>query len=153
MKKATNVLTVILTAFILSACGSGGGTSSDPSNGGGTGGGGGGGGSSGGDGNAAYYGFSTDSSSKISNQATPLTSGVNQLTIASQVTFNLRNLNNRTLDVMIYQPTCIVGLLTETYSAIFNQRSYNFAVHCFNRGECHGRHLSRASHALRGASL
>lgn len=122
MKKQIRNFFLAITTILLAACGSGGGggggTSSDPSNGGGTGGGGGGGGSSGGDGNAAYYGFSTDSSSKITNQATPLTSGVNQLTIASQVTFNLRNLNNRTLDVMIYQPTCIVGLLTETYSAV-----------------------------------
>lgn len=118
MKNTANILTVLLTAFILTACGSGGGgggSSSDPSNGGGTGGGG---GSSGGDGYAAYYGFSTDSLTKITNQATPLISGVNQFTIASQVSFNLRNLNNRLMDVTIYQPTCTIGLLTETYSAV-----------------------------------
>lgn len=118
--KTAQIYLALIMTMLLTACGSGGGggggSSSDPSNGGGTGGGGG--STSGGDGNAAYYGFSSDSSTKITNQVTPLTSGVNQLTIVSQVSFNLRNLNNRLLDVTIYQPTCIVGLLTETYTAV-----------------------------------
>lgn len=117
--KIINIYLALITTMLLTACGSGGGggggSSSDPSNGGGTGGGG---GSSGGNGSAAYYGFSTDSSTKITNQTSPLASGVNQMTIASEITFNLRNLNTRALDAMIFQPTCIVGLLTETYSAV-----------------------------------
>ena len=75
-------------------------------------------GGGGGSGNAAYYGFSTDSATALTNQSSPLTTGSNQLTIASEVTFNLRNLNTRVLDVMIYQPTCVAGVLTETYSAV-----------------------------------
>ncbi len=116
-KTAQFYLALVVTVF-LAACSPGGGgeSPSDPSNDGGTGGGGG--GSSGGSGEAAYYGFSTDSATKISNQISPLSSGLNQLTIPSQVSFNLRNLNNRQLDVMIYQPTCIEGLLTETYSVV-----------------------------------
>lgn len=113
-----NFFTLVLTLF-LTACGSSGGgsggNSPDPSNGGGTGGGG---NPTNNDGNATYYGFSTDSASVINNQVSPLNSGTNQLTISSQVSFNLRNLNNRQLDVMIYQPTCVVGLLSETYSAV-----------------------------------
>lgn len=118
--KTIQIYLALIMTILLTACGSGGGggggSSSDPLNGGGTGGGGG--STSGGDGNAAYYGFSTDSATKISNQVTPPNSGVNQLAIASQVSFNLRNLNNRLLDITIYQPSCIVGLLTETYSAV-----------------------------------
>lgn len=75
-------------------------------------------GGGGGSGNAAYYGFSTDSATALTNQTSPLTTGTNQMTITSEVTFNLRNLNTRIMDVMIYQPTCVAGVLTETYSAV-----------------------------------
>jgi hypothetical protein len=118
--KSLRIIVCVCTMAILTACGGSGGSggagnTADPSSGDGSGGGG---SPSGGDGSAAYYGFSTDSASAITNQINPLSSGSNQMTIPSQVSFNLRNLNDRLLDVMIYQPTCILGLLTETYSAV-----------------------------------
>lgn len=115
--KATSYLSVILTALILSACGGGGGggSTTSPSNGGGdSGGGNGGGNSGGGSANASYYGFATDSATPLRNISSTTASS----TIANQFSLNVRNDNDRLMDVLVYQPACIEGLLEYTFSAV-----------------------------------
>ncbi len=119
--KATSYLSVILTALVLSACGGGGGggSTTSPSNGGGdsggdNGGGNGGGNNGGGSANASYYGFATDSATPLRN----ISSTTASATIANQFSLNVRNDNDRLMDVLVYQPACIEGLLEYTFSAV-----------------------------------
>ncbi len=99
MKTKLNLLMIAFT-MLLTACGSGGdgGSASATSNGGGTGGGGNGGGNSGGNGNAAYYGVSTGSATPLTNQVSPPTGG-SLMSITGEVAVNVRNLNNRAMDM------------------------------------------------------
>ncbi len=120
MRKLTTFLFAILSSLIFTACGSGSGsdssTSQVPSIGGRTTDGDSG-GTTGGNGNAAYYGIATDSSTPITNQPALPTNG-SLMSIPNEFAVNIRNLNTRTMDVFIYQPTCVVGLLTEDYSIV-----------------------------------
>lgn len=115
-----NYFSIILAVFFLSACGGGGGggSASSPSNGGNPGGGtgGGGGSSGGGNGSASYYGFNS-ANGIVSNALPPFVSG-EQFIVTNELAFIVSNLDNRTADYMIYEPTCLAGVLSYDYNAV-----------------------------------
>ena len=112
-----NYFSLFLAVFFLSACGGGGGGSTSlPSNGGGNPGGGGGGPSGGGNGSASYYGFNS-ANGIVSNALPPFVSG-EQFVVTGELAFIVSNLDNRTADYMIYEPTCLAGVLTYDYNAV-----------------------------------
>ena len=113
-----NYLSLFLAVFFLSACGGGGGggsgSTSLPSNGGTNPGGGG--TSGGGNGSASYYGFNS-ANSTVSNAFPPFVSG-EQFVVANELAIIVSDLNSRLADYMIYEPTCLAGVLTYDYNAV-----------------------------------
>lgn len=108
-----NVIYLLAFVFVFSACGGGGGgssTTSLPSNGGG------GGSTSGGNGSTSYYGFNS-ANSIVSNAQPPFVSG-EEFVVAGELAFIVSDLDNRAVDYMIYEPTCLAGVLAYDYNAV-----------------------------------
>lgn len=116
--KVENLFVAMMTIFAVGCGGGGGGSSSAPSNGGNPGGGGGGGGGTPTvtDGKASFYGFNTQYGTSVHDVTVFQAGEVFQ--IPSHVAFVITDADNRYMDALIYQPTCIQGLLSYDYNAV-----------------------------------
>lgn len=111
--------TLVLSSFLCACGGVGGGNASNslPSNGGGNPGGGSGGGSPApAHANAAYYGFNTQTGSTVTD-VTIFQSG-DVYKIDNHLAMVITDGDNRYMDALIYQPSCVIGLLEYDYNAI-----------------------------------
>ncbi len=126
MKTIKNLLYILIVALVLSACGGGGGGGSSalPSNGGDNPGGGtGGGGSSPTDANASYYGFNTQTGSTVQDVTTFQSGDVYK--IDNHLALVVTDSDNRFMDALIFQPSCVIGLLEYDYNAILIKGANN----------------------------
>lgn len=112
--KVENLFVAMMTIFAVGCSGGGGGSSSAPS-GGGSGDGGGGGGPSD-TANPAFYGFNTQYGTTVADVTTFQLGELYQ--IPSHVAFVITDPDNRYMDALIYQPSCIQGLLEYDYNAV-----------------------------------
>lgn len=127
MKTNKNLISILALSLILSACGGGGDGSSSttsPSNGGeNPGGGNGGGGSSPTNANASYYGFNTQTGSTVLDVT--VFQGGDVYKIDNHLAMVITDGDNRYMDALIYQPSCVIGLLEYDYNAILIKGANN----------------------------